>query len=169
MSDKLAIINRVIEEHQKVRKYVKLVGDSVTDREALASLQKARTDWVPGRLEILSEKQKKLQQTVIALDEGLKNHFDYEEKYLPPILGELFMQALLIEHREINKGLNDAKITVTDTKLEGLSREQCLVEESTLQEVINNLCQAIEEHAHREEIILEMLQKALQEKQPDKG
>jgi len=169
MSDELAIINRVIQEHQKVRKYVKLVGDSVTDREALASLQKARTDWVPGRLEILSEKQKKLQQTVIALDEGLKNHFDYEEKHLPPILGELFMQALLIEHKEINKGLNDAKRTATDTKLEGLSREQCLVEESTMQEVINNLCQAIEEHAHREEIILEMLQRALQEKQPDKG
>lgn len=169
MSDELAIINRVIEEHQKVRKYVKLVGDSITDREALASLQKSRADWIPGRLEILTEKQKKLQQTISALDEGLKNHFGYEEKYLPPILGELFMRALLIEHQEINEGIDNAKRVVADTRLEELGREQCLVEESKMQDVINNLCQAIEEHAQREEIILEMLQRALQEKQPDKG
>ena len=118
MSDELAIINRVIEEHQKVRKYVKLVGDSVTDREALASLQKSRADWVPGRLEILTEKQKKLQRTISALDEGLENHFGFEEKYLPPILGELFMRALLIEHQEINEGIDNAKRVVADTRLE---------------------------------------------------
>ena len=50
-----------------------------------------------------------------------------------------------------------------------MGREQCLVEESKMQDVINNLCQAIEEHAQREEIILEMLQRALQEKQQNKG
>ena len=103
MSDELEIINRVIEEHRKVRQDLKLAGDSTTDREAIASLQKARKDWVPGRLEILAEKQKKLQQTVSALDEGLTRHFGYEEEYLPPILGKLLTQALLFEHREIGQ------------------------------------------------------------------
>ena len=104
MSDELTTINRVITEHQQIRGYVKLVGDSVTDREALSSLQQARSDWVPGRLDILTEKQKKLAQTISTLEAGLKNHFAYEEKYLPPILGELFTRALLIEHQEINEG-----------------------------------------------------------------
>ena len=169
MSDELTTINRVIAEHQQIRGYVKLVGDSVTDREAISGLQQARSDWVPGRLDILTEKQKKLVQAVSALEEGLKNHFDYEEKYLPPILGELLMRALLIEHQEINKGVDDAKRIVVATKLEGLSREECLSKEAELQDMINNLCQVIEGHAHREEIILEMLQRALKEKQSDRG
>jgi len=164
MSDELAIINRVIEEHRKVRQHLKLAGDSLTDREATASLQKARKDWVPGRLEILAEKQKRLQQTVSALDEGLTHHFSYEEKYLPPILGELLTQALLFEHREIKKGLDDVKNVVGGIKLEGLDREQCLIEESKMHDLINNLEQAVGEHAKREEIILEMLQRALRER-----
>ena len=164
MSDELAIINQVIEEHRKVRRHLKLAGDSLTDREAIASLQKARTDWVPGRLEILAEKQKKLQQTVSALEEGLMHHFSYEEKNLPPILGELLTRTLLIEHREIRKGLDDVKNVISGSKLEGLNREQCLIEESKMHDFINNLGQAIDEHAHREEIILDMIQRALQER-----
>jgi len=164
MPDELAIINRVIEEHRKFRQYLKLAGDSLTDREAIASLQKARTDWVPGRLEIMAEKQKKIQQTVSALGEGLMRHFSYEEKYLPPILGKLLTQALLIEHREIRTELDDVKNVVSGTRLEGLNREQSLIEELKMQDVINNLGQAIDEHAHREEIMLEMLQRALQKK-----
>lgn len=33
MLDKLAIINRVIAEHQTIGQHVKLVGDSVSDEE----------------------------------------------------------------------------------------------------------------------------------------
>ncbi len=169
MSDELAIINRVMEEHYKIRSSVKLVGDSMTDREALSSLSKARADWVPGRLEILTEKQKKLEQTLNALKEGLERHFGYEETYLPPILGELFMRALLIDHREIRKEIDQTKTSVINLEVAGLSREECLVKESEIQQVVDNLSQAVEEHTYREEIVLEMLQKALQEKQQNKG
>ncbi len=167
MSDELAIINQVIGEHQKVREHVKLVGDSVTDREALSSLQRARTDWVPGRLEALAEKQKALEQGIKSLDEGLKHHFAFEEEALPPLLGELFMRALLIDHREILKKIDEAKRVVADAKLEGLGREELLTKESDIQQAINRMCQTIEEHATREEIILDMVQKALLEKQQD--
>ena len=165
MSDELDIINYVIEEHRKVRQYLKLAGDSISDREAMASLQKSRTDWVPGRLEILVEKQKKIQQTISALDEGLIHHFNYEEKNLPPILGELLTQTLIIEHRDIRKELDNLINVVSETRLEGLDREQCLIEESRLHDLISNLEQTIDDHAHREEIILDMLQRALQEKE----
>lgn len=169
MADALTIINKVIEEHQKIRSYVKLVGDSVTDREALSSLSKTRTDWVPGRPESLAEKQKKLEQTLNALKEGLERHFGYEETYLPPIPGELFMRALLIDHREIRKEIDQTRTRVINLEVAGLSREECLVKESEIQYVIDSLSQAIAEHLNREEIMLEMLQKALQEKQQSKG
>ena len=168
MADELTIINRIIEEHQNIRSYVKLVGDSMTDREALSSLSKTRADWVPGRPEILTEKQKRLEQTTSALKEGLEHHFGYEETYLPPILGELFMRALLIDHREIRKAIDQTRTRIINLEAAGLSREECLVKESEIQYVIDNLSQTIEEHTSREEIVLEMLQRALQEKQQTK-
>ena len=161
MQDKLAIIRRIIDEHQTIKGHMKLVGDSVSDQEALATLQKAHADFIPGRLEVMSEKQKKLQQTMSALDEGLKNHFAFEEKALPPLLGELLMQALVLEHREIKNEIDEAKSTVESTKLEGLSREELISKESHIQQMIDSICQLVEEHATKEEAVLEMVQRAL--------
>ena len=42
MSDYLAKINEILEEHRTIRSGVKLVGDSVSDQEALVSLKKHR-------------------------------------------------------------------------------------------------------------------------------
>ena len=165
MQDNLAIIRRIIEEHRAIRGHIKLIGDSTSDREAMNALTRARADWIPGRQEILSEKQKRLEQTLSLLDEGLKNHFYYEERYLPPLLGDLLMRALLLDHGEIRKEIDEAKSIVTDTKLEGLSREDLLPKESRMNRIINNICQVVEEHATNEEILLEMLERALEEKE----
>jgi hypothetical protein len=164
MPDELAIINRIIEEHATIKGHVKLVGDSVTDHEALASLEKARADWIPGRPEILSEKQKKLQQTISSLEEGLGNHFALEERSLPPLLGELLMQSLVLEHRKIKKEIDVVKSMAAGIKLEGLSRDELLAKESQMQQMVDKLRQLVEEHATREEIILDMIQSALAEK-----
>jgi len=169
MQDKLAIIRRIIDEHQTIKGHLKLVGDSVSDQEALAALQKAHADFIPGRLEVMSEKQKKLQQTMSALEEGLKNHFAFEEKALPPLLGELLMQALVLEHREIKNEIDEAKSTVESIKLEGLSREKLISKESHMQQMIDNICQLVEEHATKEEAILEMVQRALEDMGQNKG
>ena len=164
MLDKLAIINRVIAEHQTIGQHVKLVGDSVSDEEALKSLEGARSDWIPGRLETVSEKQKRLQQTMNALDEGLRRHFAFEEKALPPLLGELLMQSLILEHREIKEKIDEAKSTAADTKLEGLSRDELLSEEAHMQHMVANIGHLVEEHAAREEAVLAMVKRALEEK-----
>lgn len=163
MEDYRAMFERIREEHVTIRGNVKLVGDSVSDHEALNALTRARADWVPGRAEILSEKQKRLQQTLSFLGEGLQNHFALEAKYLPPFLGELFMRALLLEHREIAKEIDEARSTAANMKLEGLSREELLLKEAQIQQMVSGLCQAVEEHAAKEETLLEMLQKGLQE------
>jgi hypothetical protein len=163
MSDSLTIINRILEEHQTIRGHVKLVGDSVSDEEALSSLEKVRADWIPGRPGVLSEKQKRLQRTISALGEGLKNHFAYEEKTLPPLLGELLMRSLMLEHRAIKQAIEETKSVVAKVKLEGLERAQLLSEEARMQEVVDNICQLVEEHAHKEETVLTMVQAALQE------
>jgi len=165
MSDNLVVIKRIREAHNTIKGHLKLVGDTVTDIEALFSLQKAHAGWSLSSTEALAENQRKLQQTLSALEEGLKNHFGLEEKALPPLLGELLMLALTLEHQEIAKLIGKAKSMVTDTKLEGLSQEKLLSKKSEIQRVIGNILQTVEEHAAKEETLLKMVQKALESKQ----
>ena len=169
MENYLATIRKVIEEHQTIREHVKLVGDSVSDREALTSLERARADWIPGRVEILAEGQMKLQKTLNSLDEGLNNHFAFEGRALPPLLGELLMRALVLEHREIMREINEAKSMVAEAKLEGLNREELLLKESRMQQMVNNICVLVDEHATKEEAILDMVKGALEDKSKNKG
>ena len=164
VSDDLALIKRVKDEYQVIMGHVKLVGDSISDHEALKSLREAHADWIPGRPEILAEKQKRLQRTLSFLDEGLQSHFAHEEKFLPPLLGELFMRALILDHREIAKEIDRAKSIVADMELEGLDREGLLSRDSYIQRAIESIIHLIDDHATREEIVLDMLERALQDK-----
>ncbi len=164
MADNLAIVNRAIEEHHTIRRHVKLVGDSVSDLEALFSLQKARPDWILSSPETLSEKQVNLQQTISTLGDGLKNHFGFEERLFPPLFGELLMQALLLEHNGIKKQIDEAESFVANAKLEGLSRREVLAKKTQIQQRIEGILQLVEEHASREETILKMLKTALEAK-----
>jgi hypothetical protein len=164
VEDYLAVIRKVIEEHQAIRGHVKLIGDTLSDREALDNLERARADWVPGREEALSERQNRLLVTMSSLEEGLNRHYAFEEKALPPLLGDLLMQALVLEHRDLRKVVTETKSAIANTKLEGASREEIMSRESNIQNMIESLSHQKDEHLNREEAILYMLQRVLEEK-----
>ena len=165
MSDNLAVIKSIIEAHHTIKGHLKLVGDSETDLEAMFSLQKAQAEWSLSSIEALAENQKKLQQNLSALEEGLKNHFRLEQKSLPPLLGELVMLALTLDHREIGKLIGQARSMVAETRLEGLNQEKLLSKKSEIQQLVSNILQKVEEHAAKEETVLKMVQRALESKQ----
>ncbi|MFC2045811.1 hemerythrin domain-containing protein [Chloroflexota bacterium] len=167
MPDKLAMIKRIAAEHQGIKGHIKLVGDTVADQEALNALEQLRIDWIPGQLSIINERRNKLEQVINLLDEGLTNHFAFEEEVLPEILGNLFTDALILDHNEIRKEINEAKSLIVKDGLEGLNREDLLAREADIQQVINGICGLIEEHAGREEVILEMVQRTLKEQNED--
>ena len=164
MSASLAQINRIIDEHQSIRGHLKLVGDSVSDQEALTTLKSVRSDLAPHQTAMMSEKLKKLQLTVSFLKEGIRNHFTLETKVLPPILGKVLMQALLREHQEIIKRIDETQSMIADTRPEKLSHDGLSSKEADLAQMTNSLCRLIEEHAEKEELMLEMAKQALQEK-----
>lgn len=169
MQDNLAIIDRVLREHQRLRGTIKLVGESTSDLEAVFSLQQVYSGWTLSSLEVLDEKQKQLHQTLDYLREGINKHFAFEEYTLPPIFGALLMQALRIEHQRIRKDIDEAESVIVDTKLVELDQEKLLQQKSRIQQMINNLAQTFEDHAAREEVILNMLKRALQTQAPDRG
>ena len=163
MPDALAVITRAISEHHAIREHVRLAGDTVNDIEALITLQRANASWAQSSIGDLIEKQNRMQQAISFLEQGLKNHFTLEEKALPPLFGDLLMKAILNEHRKISEQIESAKTTLSNIKLEGLEQQELLSKKSQIQGTINHLCQAVEEHAHHEEIVLNMMKKALEE------
>lgn len=162
MPDYLAIICEVISQHQYIRQNVKLVGDSVSDMEALFSLQKAHSGWAQSSIEALSERLRQLEQVIKRLDEGLKKHFHFEEKALPPILGEILLKALVLEHRNIGKEMGNTRVILSDTKLEGLTQEELLSKKAYLQQMISKISQVVEAHTSEEELILRTIKRALE-------
>ena len=163
MPDVLAVITRVISEHHAISKHVKLAGDTVNDIEAFFTLQRTQSGWSQTSITALIEKQNQLLQTISFLEQGLKNHFGFEEEALPPLFGELLMKAILHEHRGISGQIESAKTTLANIKLEGLDQRELLSKRSVIQQNINNLRQTVEEHAQHEEIVLKMMKKALEE------
>ena len=163
MEDKLQIIKAVIDQHKAIREYTGSVGAALSDQEAMTALEKVRADWTPGRIEALSERYSRLHQVLSNLDEGIKKHFTFEEEALPTLLGDLLMRALWLEHREIEKEINEARTIATDMPLQVSDREELLSNESRIQQRIGVVLQFIEDHATKEEMILEMVRRALVE------
>ncbi len=161
MSDYLARIDEILEEHRTIRGGVKLMGDSVSDQEALASLKSVRSDWAPSRLELMSEKQRKLKQTMSFLEDGLRNHFTKEEDVLPAVLGEFLMRSLLLEHQEIIEKIDEVGLVATDSKLQGLTEVELESMDSEVKQKISDFSRRLEEHADKEELMLEMVVRVL--------
>jgi hypothetical protein len=166
--DDLAVVRKAIEEHHKVRSNIRLVGEAMNDMEAVFGLQQANADWSQGSVQGLSETVDRMQRTINGLSAGLKNHFGFEELYLPPVFGNNLMKALLLEHGEVRQKLDEcAGSIVTDVR--GLPQGTLLTFRSTVQRLVADLGNAIENHTSREEIVLRMLERALDKENRDKA
>jgi len=73
------------------------------------------------------------------------------------------LRALLADHRLIKDELSNAKSMAFDTNLTALNPEEIAAYQFRIHQKINGLREMVEEHATREEIMLEWLKKALQE------
>ena len=103
-----------------------------------------------------------MQQALRYLEDGLNNHFTFEEENLPILCGDLLMRAILIDHQEIRDKLHEATSIVSSANLEKLSEDELTPLDSRVKEAITNLLGAVEEHAKKEEVILEMMRRVLQ-------
>ena len=139
MLDALAAIIKAISEHHALRKHVRLAGDVVTDIEALFTLQKAYSEWTQSPTQALIAKQNQLQEVLILLEQGLKTHFAFEEEALSPLFGELLMRAIMVEHRSIARQIEDAKVMLASTKLEGLRQPELLLRKSEIRHTISSI------------------------------
>ena len=76
------------------------------------------------------------------------------------------MKAILHEHCEVSGQIESTKTTLANINLEGLDQRESLLKKSVIQQNINNLYRTIEEHLQHEEIVLNMMKKALEGNKP---
>jgi hypothetical protein len=170
VADNLEIINRVIAEHRRIRENIGLTGQAVNDLEALFSLRKSFSGWAQSSIESLTEKRNHLQEVIDSLERALDKHFGYEELTLPPLFGKYLMNALIIDHKQIKEQMESIRKTLSDTAVDEPGRKELLLKKSDMEQSIIDVCQAIEEHAGHEEVILNMLRRSLEaEKGNDTG
>jgi hypothetical protein len=113
------VIAKVISEHLKITEYIKLTGDTMNDIDAIFTLWRTqyKAGWSSTAVNDLIKKRGQLLQTINLLEDGLKNHFGYEEEVLPLVFGELLMKAILREHHVSITFARLLKITHTMKKL----------------------------------------------------
>ena len=162
MADTLKVIEKAIEEHHHIRANLKHAGDSVTDIEAMFTLNKEYARWSQSSVKELKDKQGELLKSVGTLEQGLKRHFGFEEAALPPLLGDVLMKTVIQEHGEIAGLLEKAKDSLREGTLEGLNQRELLSKKAEIQANIHHIVEAVEEHATHEETILKMIKKALE-------
>lgn len=161
MPDDRKLIARLLDQHRTVESHANRVRGWLADHEALASLEKARLDWTPGRFGSPQERRERLREELATLESGLKKHFRFEERSLPSLVGGLLVRAFALQHREILKEIEGSRSMLAEAELEGLEREALLVEEARVQQRIGVVLRLVEEHAANEELILRMIETAL--------
>jgi uncharacterized protein YkvS len=164
MKNALEVIEKVISQHSQLTENVKTTGDKMNDIDAVFSTQRAtyKTAQSASSVTNLLEKRDQLLQTVNILGDGLKKHFDYEEKILPMVFGEFLMKDILHDHHKILEKIEHAQTSLV--KLEKLNYEELLTKRLEIIQNINDLSQTVLNHKRYEENVLNLTRKIFNEK-----
>lgn len=165
MQDEIEQVKHIIEEHTAIRGRSKVVGDEINDLEALEDLKLLRDSFSGTDEIVLADKLKVLKQSMRHFIESLRKHFDDEEQLFPGILGEPLARTLKHEHQQIMEDITSI-IAIGDNKgLDQISKQRSPAIVMHIFQRINALRKMVEEHAIREDTVLQMLLAGLQERE----
>ena len=158
-------LDHIIEEHRQIRANLMLVGESLSDREAMATLEQAKLDVLANFTEPLSAKIDNVQKRLAALYEGLAHHYEFEKVTLPPIVGEVLMEAFEIQHAGMLTEIESARSMLARASARGVKPDDKIIEESLMDALLERIRREKEDHMIKEEAVLELAKIALQQRQ----
>ena len=163
MSEALAIVDQILDEHKAIHADFKNLGQVGSDIEAAARLEpdKTREFFAPKGLGGESAGLARWKASLESLDRGLKAHFHKEETALTaafqregtPELADSLRQ-LLAEHTEINKHVAKLLKDADDMASGGIMMEVWESKGWGMKVNIENLQKQIAQHAERERVLL---------------
>ena len=168
MEEVLALIEKIIEEHERIIHGLGNLVQAADDASAILALGGAKEDFMPGRLD---QKQglQKLEEVLEAIDIGVQGHFGREETALLAAFekhgGEMLVSALrklLAEHAELRGRLAHAKKHVAELMGGDLSHHVWEASAHDMRAHISHTEKLFEAHAEGEQQLLHELKRRLQ-------
>ena len=168
MEDDLAVIERVIAEHETIRQSFHKLEQVANDTEAMAGFEEAKEAFMPGRLD---QKQglRELQDTMGAIEEGLQKHFHFEEISLPTVVDrhgdeelKSSLKSILLEHADLRNRLNHSKNHAAELSGGDMARHRWEAAAHDMRAYISHTRKLLETHAGIEQTLLYELRNRLQ-------
>ena len=163
MQDEIREVKHIIDEHTAIRERSRVVGDEINDLEALDDLKGLRDSFSNTDEVVLADKIKVLRESMSHFINSLSKHFDDEDQLFPKVLGEPLARALKHEHQQIKEDINSI-IAIGDNRgLDQISQQRSPAIVMHIFQRISALRKMVEEHALKEDVVLQMLLVGLQE------
>jgi hypothetical protein len=154
----LEIIQKVMDQHKVFVNQFEAVSTVMSDKDALLVMEKAQTDLGVDFRHKLEEKRSSLLTMLKVVESGLKNHYAFEEQMLPPLLGPLLTEGLILEHKKLTSEMSDLIATVGRSDTSPPSYIEEIGQEAILSGILNKFHGAKLDHLKREEALLVTLQ-----------
>ena len=165
MQDEIEEVKHIIDEHTAIRERSKVVGDEINDLEALDDLKGLRDSFSNTDEVVLADKLKVLRESMSHFINSLSKHFDDEDQLFPKVLGEPLARVLKHEHQQIKEDINSI-IAIGDNRgLDQISQQRSPAIMMHIFQRINDLRKMVEEHALKEDTVLQMLLSGLQQRE----
>ena len=147
----LSLINDVMHEHEAIDASIKSLRNSNHDlADAFELVQKS--DWTPDNINLLLDKLSNLKDRLSDLEEGFKNHFKMDEAAFLPMMGDLMVRAIRIEHQNMLKELD-----VIRQLQNGITAQTVKEIGPVIISKTDSLIQSIETHVRRETDMLQLI------------
>lgn len=144
-------INSLMDEHKAIRGQMNMLIEIMEHwKTRLASWDISQMDDVARQT--VSNNLDGLRMAVRDLDDGLKNHHNHEDEVMPPLVGDLIMKAVRMEHDEMLRRFGVINSVLLDEKIETFIQNGL----ETLQH-IEDLAAYARTHSLREDGILHFL------------
>ena len=169
MEETLALVNRIIKDHEQIIIGIQTSEEIANDVVAILELERPLESFVPGRLDDQRQSLRDLQQSLERVDKMLQEHFGREEKSLLSALEKRrnktlasAFSSLLDEHKELTARLAKLKEDVAELVTEGLSRSLWEGKAYGMRAYIRHTQRLIEAHAETEQSLLQTVRKELE-------
>lgn len=174
MEDTVALIDAIIAEHKVIFERLQSLESVANDAEALAGLEKAKGEFVPGRLDQRGSL-KKLHELLEKTHTGLQAHFEREETALLTAFERhgktefvSALRALLLEHADIRNRFTQSREDCARLIGGGQSRHVWEASAHDTRAHITHTRKLVEAHARIEQELFHEVRKELKKAQPSK-
>jgi hypothetical protein len=143
---------KLMQEHETIQANIKLISSLADDLITLSDLTENYTDFSQYQVNFLRDKRLNLKRAIGSLKDGLLDHHSREEVVIRPLIGDMLMQAITRECREILEQLSEIDWILLNTSPAGI-----LFNSVFLKQKVEAMCQRLSATCRKKDSILELL------------